>query len=212
MRNIIVNEFLSLDGVMQAPGSPEEDQRGGFELGGWHMPYGDDDTTAAALEAMDDSDGFLLGRRTYEIFASYWPFASDDNPFTERMNRLEKYVVSETVDEVEWTNSTLLEGDAVDAVAELKAQPGKDLRVLGSGELVRTLMEHDLVDEYILVIDPIVLGSGKRLFGDGVPATTLELVEVVTTETGSVVLTYRPDDNGTKRVDSSDKTTPNSSR
>ena len=146
---------------MQAPGSPDEDRRGGFELGGWYMPYGDDDTTGAALEAMDDSDGFLLGRRTYEIFASYWPSASDDNPFTERMNRLEKYVVSETLNEVTWTNSTLLDGEAVEAVSELKAQPGKNLQVLGSGELVRTLMEHDLVDEYTLVIDPIVLGSGS---------------------------------------------------
>ena len=206
MRNIIVNEFLSLDGVMQAPGSPDEDRRGGFELGGWHMQFGDDDTTADALETIDDSDGFLLGRRTYEIFASYWPSAPADNPFTERMNRLEKYVVSETLDEVEWTNSTLLEGDAVDAVAELKAQPGKDLQVLGSGELVRTLMEHDLVDEYTLVIDPIVLGSGKRLFGEGVPTTTLELVEVVTTDTGSVILTYRPDGTNENRGESSDKT------
>ena len=203
MRNIIVNEFLSLDGVMQAPGSPDEDRRGGFELGGWHMQFGDDDTTADALETIDDSDGFLLGRRTYEIFASYWPSAPADNPFTERMNRLEKYVVSETLEEGEWTNSTLLEGDAVEAIAELKAQPGKDLQVLGSGELVRTLMEHDLVDEYALVIGPIVLGSGKRLFGDGVPTTALELVDAKTTDAGAMVLTYRPDENGVKQGDSS---------
>lgn len=205
MRNVVVNEFLSLDGVMQAPGGPDEDRRGGFELGGWHMPYGDDDMTAAALEAMDDLDGFLLGRRTYEIFASYWPSAPEDNPFTGRMNRLTKYVVSETVDEVEWTNSMLLEGDAVEAVAELKAQPGKDLQVLGSGELVQTLMEHDLVDEYNLMIDPVVLGSGKRLFGDGAPTTALELVEVETTDTGTAILTYRPDAGGVKGGDHRDE-------
>lgn len=198
MRNIIVTEFLSLDGVMQAPGGPDEDRRGGFEHGGWHMPYGDDDLAAAAFKMMDDSDGFLLGRRTYEIFASYWPSAPEDNPFTERMNRLDKYVVSATLDEVEWTNSTLLEGDAAEAVAELKAQPGKDLQVLGSGDLVRTLMQHDLVDEYNLMIDPVVLGNGKRLFGDGVPPTALELVDGETTETGTAILTYRPDEAGVK--------------
>ena len=110
MRNIIVNEFLSLDGVMQAPGSPDEDRDGGFELGGWHMQFAADATTADALETIDNADGFLLGRRTYEIFASYWPSAPEDNPFTEPMNRLQKYVVSETLDEVEWANSTLLEG------------------------------------------------------------------------------------------------------
>jgi dihydrofolate reductase len=205
MRHIIVNEFLSLDGVMQAPGSPDEDRRGGFELGGWHMQYGDDEMTAAALEAMDDSDGFLLGRRTYEIFASYWPSAPEDNPFTERMNRLAKYVVSETLDEVTWNNSTLLEGDAAEAITELKAQPGKDLQVLGSGKLVRTLMEHDLVDEYNLMVDPVVLGRGKRLFGDGVPTTALQLVDAETTDTGTAILTYRPDADGVKRGDSRDE-------
>lgn len=205
MRNVVVNEFLSLDGVMQAPGSPDEDRRGGFEHGGWHMPYVDDDLAAAALEAMDDSDGFLLGRRTYEIFANYWPSAPQDDPFAERMNRLAKYVVSETLDEVDWTNSTLLEGDAAEAVAELKARPGKDLQVLGSGQLVRTLMENDLVDEYSLMIDPVVLGSGNRLFGDGIPTTALELVDVEATETGTAILTYRPDGNGTKRGDGRDE-------
>lgn len=205
MRNVVVNEFLSLDGVMQAPGSPDEDSRDGFEHGGWHMPYHDDGMTAVALEAMDDSGGFLLGRRTYEIFANYWPSAPEDNPFTERMNRLPKYVVSETLDEVEWTNSTLLEGDAAKAVTELKAQPGKDLQVLGSGELIRTLMEHDLVDEYNLMIDPIVLGSGKRLFGNGVPPTALELVDLETMNTGTAILTYRPDADGMKQGDSRDE-------
>ena len=192
MREILVNEFLSLDGVMQAPGSPDEDRRGGFDLGGWHMQFADDEVIADALETMKDSDGFLLGRRTYEIFASYWPNASEDNPFTEPMNRLQKYVVSQTLDEVNWQNSTLLSGDTVEAVNELKAQPGRDIQVLGSGDLVRTLMTHDLVDRYVLQIDPIVLGSGKRLFEPGVPTTELELVDIEKTVAGTVLLTYRP--------------------
>jgi dihydrofolate reductase len=191
MRKVIVNEFLSLDGVMQAPGDPDEDRSGGFEHGGWQMPYFDDDFAKVAFEGMAETDGYLFGRRTYEIMAAYWPTQSDDVPFAASLNGLPKYVASTTLSEpLEWRNSTLLQGDVAKAVAELKEQPGKNLVVLGSGELVQTLMENDLVDEYGLMINPIVLGSGKRLFRDGSPKRPLRLVRSMTTSTGVLVATY----------------------
>ena len=161
MRKVIVNEFLSLDGVMQGPGDPDEDRSGGFEHGGWQMPYFDDDFAKVAFEGMAETDGYLFGRRTYEIMAAYWPTQPDDVPFAASLNGLPKYVASTTLSEpLEWRNSTLLQGDVAKAVAELKEQPGKNLVVLGSGELVQTLMESDLVDEYGLSFNPIVLWSG----------------------------------------------------
>ena len=194
MRKVIVNEFLSLDGVMQGPGDPDEDRSGGFEHGGWQMPYFDDDFAKVAFEGMAETDGYLFGRMTYEIMAAYWPTQPDDVPFAASLNGLPKYVASTTLSEpLEWRNSTLLQGDVAKAVAELKEQPGKNLVVLGSGELVQTLMESDLVDEYGLSFHPIVLGSGKRLFREGSPKRPLRLVRSMTTSTGVIVATYVPD-------------------
>jgi dihydrofolate reductase len=193
MRKVIVNEFLSLDGVMQGPGDPDEDREGGFEHGGWQMPYFDEDFAKVAFEGMAQTDGYLFGRKTYQIMAAYWPNQSDDVPFAASLNGLPKHVASTTLSEpLEWQNSTLLQGDVAKAVAELKEQPGKNLVVLGSGELVQTLMENDLVDEYGLMINPIVLGSGKRLFGDWSRRLPLRLVRSMTTSTGVLVATYEP--------------------
>jgi dihydrofolate reductase len=189
-----VNEFLSLDGVMQGPGDPEEDRSGGFAHGGWQRPYFDDDFAKVAFEGMAQTGGYLFGRRTYQIMAAYWPNQPDDNPFAASLNGLPKYVASTTLSEpLEWQNSTLLQGDVAKAVAELKEQPGKNLVVLGSGELVQTLMENDLVDEYGLMINPIVLGSGKRLFRDGSAKRPLRLVRSMTSSTGVLVATYEPE-------------------
>ena len=194
MRKVIVNEFLSLDGVMQGPGSPHEDREGGFAHGGWQIPYFDDVFAGVAAEGIAEAGGYLFGRRTYQIMAAYWPSQPDDNMFAATLNNLPKYVASTTLTEpLEWQNSTLLQGDVSKAVAELKEQPGKNLVVLGSGELVQTLMENDLVDEYGLMIHPIVLGSGKRLFRDGSLKKPLKLVRSKTTGTGVLIATYEPD-------------------
>ncbi|HEV8571471.1 MAG TPA: dihydrofolate reductase family protein [Actinomycetota bacterium] len=194
MRKVIVSEFLTLDGVMQAPGGSDEDRRGGFEHGGWQMPYFDEVAGNAVSEGMGASGGFLLGRRTYEIFAAYWPSAPADNPFAATINSLPKFVASTTLQEpLEWNNSTLLKGDVAEEVAKLKEQPGKDLQVIGSGDLVQTLMQHNLVDEYGLMIHPVVLGTGEHLFKEGIPRTPLRLVDSKTTSTGVLILTYRPE-------------------
>jgi dihydrofolate reductase len=194
MRKLVVNEFLSLDGVMQAPGHPEEDRSGGFTHGGWQLPYVDDVFGEVAAEGIAETDAYLFGRRTYEIMAAYWPSQPDDEPFAATLNNTPKYVASTTLGEpLAWQNSTLLQGDVAKAVAELKEQPGKNIVVLGSGELVRTLIENDLVDVYGIMINPIVLGSGKRLFADGVPKTPLKLVRSVTSGTGVLIATYEPE-------------------
>ena len=194
MRKLIVQEFVSLDGVMQAPGDPDEDRSGGFTHGGWQMRYFDDDFARVAAEGIAQTGGYLFGRRTYEIMAAYWPSQPDDNPFAATLNGLPKYVASTTLSEpLAWQNSTLLHGDVAKAVAELKEQPGKNLVVLGSGELVQTLMENDLVDEFGIMINPIVLGSGKRLFRDGSAMRPLRLVRSLTTSTGVLVATYEPE-------------------
>ena len=190
---IVVSEFLTLDGVMQAPGGKEEDTSGGFEHGGWQNDndFFDDVAGQAIMESFEGADGMLLGRRTYEIFAGYWP-TSNEEPFAGIMNNMRKYVASRTLKPpLEWQNSSLLQGEAPDAVAELKKEPGRDLFVIGSGDFAQTLMEHDLVDEYRLMIHPIVLGDGKRLFRDGSPLAKLTLVDSKNTTTGVVILTYR---------------------
>jgi dihydrofolate reductase len=193
MSNLIVSEFLSLDGVMQSPGSPDEDPSGGFEHGGWQLPYLDDAAGSAISEGMATTGGFLLGHKTYELFAGFWPSQPDDDPFAATLNSLPKYVASTTLAEpLAWRNATLLQGAVAEAVAKLKQQPGKDLVVLGSGELAQTLMRHGLVDEYQLMVHPLVLGSGKRLFRDGNPRAALRLVDSKTTTTGVLILTYRP--------------------
>jgi dihydrofolate reductase len=198
MARIVFTGFLSLDGVMQAPGGPDEDRTGGFEHGGWQGPYFDDMEGKAVDEGMSRVGGFLLGRRTYEIFAAAWPNAPEtEEPARSILNKLPKYVASRTLNEpLGWQNSTLLKGDVAEEVAKLKQTEGKDIQVWGSGELAQTLMQHGLVDEYLLMIHPIVLGSGRRLFREGLPKTPLELVDSKTTGTGVLILTYRPEQAG----------------
>jgi dihydrofolate reductase len=193
MGKVIVGTFLTLDGVMQAPGAPDEDRSGGFEHGGWQMPYFDEAAGAAIFEGMASSEGFLMGRKTYEIMAPYWPSQPGDDPFAAHMNNLAKYVVSTTLEEpLEWNNSTLIKGDVETEVPKLKQQSEKDLQVIGSGELAHSLMEHDLVDEYQLMVHPVVLGSGKRLFKEGGTRIPLRLIDSKTSGTGVLILTYQP--------------------
>ena len=192
MGTLVVNASLTLDGVMQAPGRADEDTRGGFEHGGWAQPYNDPVMGSVAAEGMANTGPLLFGRRTYEDFYAFWPHQTD-NPFTEVLDNTQKYVASTTLEEpLAWRNSTLLKGDAAEAVARLKQQPGKDMVVLGSGELVQSLMRRNLVDQYVLLIHPLVLGSGRRLFPDGGPYAELRLVDAVPTTTGVIIATYRP--------------------
>ena len=189
MGKVMVFTSLTLDGVMQAPGRPDEDRRGGFDRGGWAQPYNDPVMGQVMAKGMADSGPLLLGRRTYEDFFSFWP-KQPDNPFTEALDNTRKYVASTTMDEpLPWRNSTLLKGDAADAVAELKRRSDEGLTVLGSGELVQSLRRRELIDEYRLLIHPLVLGTGRKLFPDGPPAE-LRLVDTVTTTTGVIIATY----------------------
>ena len=191
MRKVLVTMNGTLDGVMQAPGRPDEDTRGGFQHGGWAGPYFDPVAAQAAAAGIAAQPALLFGRRTYEDFFSVWP-GRTDNPFTEVLNNAQKFVASRTLTEPPpWQNSTLLTGDAAAAMAALKAQPGKDFVILGSGALVQSLMRANLVDEFALSIHPLVLGSGRRLFPDGVPFAKLRLVDTKTTTTGVVIATYR---------------------
>jgi dihydrofolate reductase len=191
MSKIVVFELVSLDGVMQAPGRPGEDGRGGFEHGGWAVRYADPVMGKAAGESMATTGALLFGRRTYEDFYTVWPKRTD-NPFTEVLNNTQKYVASTTLTEpLPWINSTLLKGDAAEAVAKLREKPGKDIVVLGSGDLVKSLMRYNLVDEYVLQIHPLLLGSGRHLFSDGGLLAALQLVDSKTTTTGVVMATYR---------------------
>jgi dihydrofolate reductase len=192
VRKLSVIDFLSLDGVMQAPGQPEEDTEGGFRHGGWAIPYHDEGLAASVAESMAATDAYLFGRKTYENFAAYWPTAPREIPFTDHLNNTAKYVVSKTLKKPEWHNTTVIDGDVADEVLKLKQQSGKNIAVLGSGELVQALIKNDLVDEYFLTVYPIVLGGGKRLFRDDDQTRSLELVDSKTTSTGGVVLTYRP--------------------
>ena len=193
MGRIVVVNNLSLDGVMQAPGRPDEDTRDGFEHGGWAIPYNDEVIGRAMGERMADPGPLLLGRRTYEDFYSFWPHQTD-NPFTDVLNSVHKYVVSTTLTEpLPWADSTLIGADVVDAVTALKQQPD-NIGVLGSGQLLQTLMRHRLVDEYVLLIHPLILGSGRRMFTDAGVRATLRLVDAIPTTTGVVIATYRPDD------------------
>jgi dihydrofolate reductase len=191
MRKLSVTVSLSLDGVMQAPGRPDEDVRGGFDRGGWANPYNDDVMGRRMAEGMSKEAELIFGRRTYQDFFGVWPNRTD-NPFTEVLDRTRKYVASRTlVGPLPWQNSTLLSGDAADSVTELKRSPGPDLVVLGSGDLVQTLRRAALVDEYFLLIHPLILGTGSRLFPDGSPAN-LQLVESLTTTTGVIIASYQP--------------------
>lgn len=191
MGKVIVIEHLTLDGVMQAPGHPDEDPRDGFQHGGW-ANRGQDPAMQKVMGAhMSSAWSLLAGRTTYERFADYWPKQAP-NPFTEALNRVTKYVASTTLTEpLPWRSSTLLEGDAVDTVAKLKEGLDENLVVFGSGELVRSLLPHNLVDELILLTHPLVLGSGRRLFPNTSPAhLTLQMIDSTVTETGVVIATY----------------------
>jgi dihydrofolate reductase len=193
MRKVVVNEQLSLDGVAQAPGGPEEDTSGDFAHGGWHMQYADEVGGSWVREGILDAGGFLLGRRTYEIFAGYWPTAPDaPQEIAEPLNTKPKYVASRTLASADWQNSTVLDGDVPDAVAELKREDGGDLHVWGSTELVGTLVEHGLVDEFRLLIDPVVLGGGKRFFRDDGVLRPLRLVDSTVNSKGVILATYAP--------------------
>jgi dihydrofolate reductase len=192
MRMLRVIEFLSLDGVMQAPGDPEEDTEGGFRHGGWQLPYVDDVLGESAVEGMASTDAYLFGRKTYEKMADFWPTAPADDPFAQHLNGTQKYVASRTLERVDWEPTTILAGDVAGEVAKLKEQAGQNIVVLGSGELVQTLIDHDLVDEFYLGVYPIVLGGGKKLFRDADDARKLDLIDSTPTATGGVLLTYRP--------------------
>ena len=190
-RKLVVTTFVTLDGVMQAPGGPEEDPSGDFSLGGWSVTQWDDVMVEHMGEGMWGSMSFdlVLGRKTYEIFAAHWPYS--DEPGADLLNSANKYVASTTLDSVEWANSQLLEGDVPTAVARLKEEDGPELQVHGSAVLIQTLLEHDLVDEFRLMIFPVVVGKGKRLFGDGTVPGGLKLTDSKTSTTGVVIATYQ---------------------
>jgi dihydrofolate reductase len=198
---LTLHTFLTLDGVMQAPGGPDEDPSGGFAHGGWSFPYGDEDGGAAVAGWFGHASAFLLGRKTYEIFSGHWPRVTDPaNPIAGKLNALPKYVASTTLASADWRNSTLLGGDVAAEVARLKELPGDELQVHGSGELAQTLIEHDLIDEYRLLSYPVHLGPGKKLFRDSAPAAALRLVSTSVTGAGVIIACYVPD--GLPRHDS----------
>ena len=192
MRRLIVSTFASLDGIIQAPGRPEEDPTGGFTLGGWMFTYRDDsmDLSAAGFDSKDRE--LVLGRRTYQIFEAFWPYQPDDQPIAKTFNAAKKYVASRTLTMLHWNNSTLLHGDVVSAITALKAQPGPDLQMIGSGNLIQTLQAASLIDEYNVWTFPLVLGRGKRLFSEAAKPSALRLVCSQVSTTGVVMSTYVP--------------------
>ena len=190
---LTMQTFLTLDGVMQAPGGPDEDRSGGFEYGGWSFPHGDDDFGAAIVSWFDHADAFLLGRKTYDIFSGYWPQHDDPaDPVASKLNRLPKHVASTTRTSFDWHNTHHI-SDVVSEVTQLKEQPGDELQVHGSGDLAQTLIEHDLIDEYRLFFFPVHLGSGKKLFPDGARPAGLRLLSSSTTSAGVIIAAYAPD-------------------
>ena len=191
MRRLVVSTFLTLDGVMQAPGGPGEDDEGGFSYGGWSVNYWDDQMGQVMGEAMSVPFDLVLGRKTYDIFAAHWPHASEEDG-AKPLNDATKYVASRSRPALEWSNSVLIEGDTAQAVAALKAQDGPELQVHGSGDLLQTLLRHDLIDVYRLWTFPLVIGSGKRLFSDGAVPAGLKLIDSVVSTTGVVMATYEP--------------------
>ncbi|MEO8395011.1 MAG: dihydrofolate reductase family protein [Chloroflexota bacterium] len=192
MGKIVVFANLTLDGVMQAPGRKDEDTRGGFKHGGWAAPYAAMSSGEAGSN-LNEIGALLMGRRTYEDFYGFWPKQTDGNPFTGMLNKAQKYVVSTTLKEpLAWENSSLIKKDVPEAITKLKAQQEKDLMVMGSGELIQTLMKHNLVDLYILLIHPLVLGSGRKLFPDDGTFATLQFVDSKPTPKGVIAATYKP--------------------
>ncbi|MHB1169082.1 MAG: dihydrofolate reductase family protein [Longimicrobiales bacterium] len=191
MRKLVVGTFLTLDGVMQAPGGPDEDRDGGFRHGGWLVPYFDDRLVEIMTEWTINAGAYLLGRKTYEIFAASWPRSTDPaDESAMALNTRPKYVASRTLKDVSWNNASLLQGDVADAVAELKSQDGGEIQVHGSSELVQTLLEHDLVDTLRIWMFPVALGTGKRLFGDGTIPSSFRLVDLQQNTTGAVLHVY----------------------
>ncbi len=192
MRRLIASTFASLDGIMQAPGGPEEDPTGGFALGGWMFGYADEsmDISASGFDGKDRE--LVLGRRTYEIFEAYWPYQPADNPIANTLNATKKYVASRTLTVLRWNNSTLLHGDVASAITALKAQPGPDLQMIGSGNLIQTLQAASLIDEYNVWTFPVVLGRGKRLFSEAAKPSGLRLVRSQVSNSGVVMSTYVP--------------------
>ncbi|MHB9131782.1 MAG: dihydrofolate reductase family protein [Armatimonadota bacterium] len=191
MRKLIVLSFITLDGVMQAPGGPEEDPTGGFKHGGWTVGYFDEFLGNVMNEQMSQPFALLLGRRTYEIFAAYWPYAdTHDDPIAAGINTAKKYVASTTLTELDWSNSELIKGDVAEAVRQLKAQDGPEIQVHGSGNLIQTLLQHNLVDEFRLKIFPITLGTGKRLFAEGTIPVSFKLLHGEVSPGGVIVATY----------------------
>ena len=189
MRELIVNTFLTLDGIMQAPGGPEEEPSGGFEHGGWSFGYWDDQMQRAMGESMSKPFDLVLGRKTYEIFAAHWPYS--DDPPAEPLNRATKHVASTTRNELEWENSKVIEGEVPEGVRALKEKDGPELQVHGSASLIQTLLEHALIDEFRVWIFPVVLGTGKRLFDSGTVPTGVELASSQVSSTGVIMATYR---------------------
>jgi dihydrofolate reductase len=191
MRNLITNTFLTLDGVVQAPGAPDEDTDGGFALGGWSVNYWDDHMGEVMGKTMGMPFDLILGRRTYDIFAAHWPRAGEQDG-AKSLNDATKYVASRSHPRLEWTNSVLIDGDVATGVAALKAGDGPELQIHGSANLIQTLMRHDLIDEYRLWVFPVVVGQGKRLFADGVAPSSMTLVDSTVSTTGVSIGTYRP--------------------
>jgi dihydrofolate reductase len=186
MRVLAVNTFMSLDGVMQSPGGPDEDPTGGFTLGGWGVTYFDEEMMGRMAEA--DPYELLLGRGTYEIFAAHWPY--ETGPIADHLNGTRKHVASTTLKQVDWNNATLITGDVPDYIAALKRQDGPEIQVHGSPGLIQTLLEHDLIDEFRMWIFPLVIGTGKRAFGDGTIPAALKLVDSKVSKTGVTINTY----------------------
>jgi len=194
MRKVIVQDWMTLDAVVQAPGDPQEDTSGGFRHGGWSLPYFEETAMGWTVENLNGAGGFVLGRRTYELFAAHWPNASEEErPLSEPLGSKPKYVASRTLSEpLEWENSTLLKGDVAEAVGELKAEAGGYLLVIGSVQLAQTLIQRDLVDEFRFMIDPLAVGGGKRLFPEDGEMRRLELVDGQVTGSGAILATYIP--------------------
>ncbi|GES51601.1 dihydrofolate reductase [Rhizobium sp. NBRC 114257] len=193
MRKVIAATFISLDGVMQAPGGPDEDPTGGFEYGGWVFPHADEETGKALFELFEKPFDLLLGRKTYDIFSAFWPYVGDDDPIGQRFNSVVKYVATRGDAELKWNKSQSLGKDVVAAIKELKAGGGPDLLIQGSGDLIQTLLRHRLIDEFKLVIFPVVLGGGKKLFAGGAVPAAMKLLRTQSSSNGVIFATYQPD-------------------
>ncbi len=193
MRQVIAATFISLDGVMQAPGGPDEDPTGGFEYGGWVFPHADEETGKALFELFEKPFDLLLGRKTYDIFSAFWPYVGDEDPIGQRFNSVVKYVATRGDAELKWNKSQSLGKDVVAAIKELKAGEGPDLLIQGSGDLIQTLLRHRLIDEFKLVIFPVVLGSGKKLFAGGAVPAAMKLLRTQSSSNGVIFATYQPD-------------------